>query len=342
MSQNQLTRREFLVSAGAAIAAAVACNLTPSESQPTATTTPPAIFIPPFERTSTPTAASRSSWQRVLRIGHITDIHMKATSDARVGMARALQSVQSQADPPDFLLNTGDSIMDGLKTKKEFAVQNWDLFASILQENCSLPIYHAIGNHDVWGWGLGDPSIQGDPLYGKGMALQYLGLEKGYYSFDRGGWRFIVLDSTHTAEIQSVIPYTGKLDEEQFAWLENDLAQTPASTPVCIATHIPILSACEYFDGPNETTGNWVVPGAWMHIDARRFRELFLRYNNVRLCLSGHAHQLDAVGYLDVQYFCDGAVCGNWWNGSYMDFPPLYAMINLYEDGSSEREVIVY
>jgi len=117
-----------------------------------------------------------------------------------------------------------------------------------MRETCRIPVYHAIGNHDVWGWGLPQADTT-DPLHGKGMALQALGLAQCYYAFNSGGWRFIVLDSTHPQEIESEIPHTGRLNEEQYAWLETELVATDAATPVCVAWHIPILCACEFFDG---------------------------------------------------------------------------------------------
>jgi 3',5'-cyclic-AMP phosphodiesterase len=286
-----------------------------------------------------PRSATRRS--RVLRVAHVTDIHVESSSRARSGMQRALEHIQVQADVPDFILNTGDSIMDGLETPKESALGRWDIFNAILSDTCRLPIYHAIGNHDVWGWGLSHADAA-DPLYGKGMALQALGLAAPYYAFDRAGWHFIVLDSTHPREIESPQPYTGKLDETQYAWLEAELAATGAATPVCVVSHIPILCACEFFDGDLAKTGNWVVPGAWMHIDAGRMRSLFLAHPNVRLALSGHAHQYDRVEYLGVRYSCDGAVSGNWWQGDYLDCPPGYVMVDFFADGSSEMEFVAY
>jgi Icc protein len=286
-----------------------------------------------------PVSASRRT--RVLRVAHITDIHVDSRSRARDGMARALEHIQSQHDAPDLILNTGDSIMDALETPKEYALAHWDIFTTILEESNSLLAYHAIGNHDVWGWGLTGADTA-DAAYGKGMALHALGLASRYYAFDRSGWHFIVLDSTHPREIESAMPYTGKLDEEQFAWLEADLTATDPGTPVCVASHIPILCACEFFDGELAVSGNWVVPGAWMHIDAGRLRTLFLAHPNVRLALSGHAHQVDRVEYLGVRYSCDGAICGSWWQGAYLDCPPGYVLVNLFDDGSSETEFVAY
>jgi Icc protein len=317
MTHRSLSRRGFLAAAGAWSATAVAgCRTIPAGDRP-----------------------------RVLRVAHLTDIHIENRTDARVGMAKALAHAQSHGDPPDFILNTGDSIMDSLATPREYSLSRWDLFNAILKEECSLPVVHAIGNHDVFGWGLPEQEqeqLRSDPLWGKAMALQALGLDDRYYSFDQAGWHFVVLDSTHPRQIESEIPYTGRLDEEQAGWLIADLAATPPTTPVCIASHIPILCACEFFDGDLASTGNWVVPGAWMHIDAGRLRELFLAHPNVHACLSGHAHQHDRVDYLGVRYSCDGAVSGNWWRGEYLNCPPSYVMVDFFADGSIETEFIAY
>src|SRR5438552_2511432 len=72
--------------------------------------------------------------------------------------------------------------------------------------------------------------------------------------------------------------YEARLDDEQFDWLKADLQATPKTTPILILSHIPILAACALFDGDNEKSGDWVVPGAWMHLDARRLKSLFVEH----------------------------------------------------------------
>jgi Icc protein len=286
-----------------------------------------------------PTTGSKN---RVLRIAHLTDFHVMPEGIAPQGMAQALRHAQNQPDKPDIIINTGDSVMDSLKADKERTEAQWQVFNNVLQAECKLPIFHAIGNHDVWGWGRQDPSIQSDPLYGKNMALKMLGLSSPYYSFERAGWHFIVLDSNHLPNQASQYPYIGQIDGEQFQWLEDELGGVDSQMPICILSHIPILCACEFFDGDNEASGNWVVPAAWMHIDARRFRQLFLKHPNIRLCLSGHSHQYENLDYLNVKYMNDGAVCGNWWMGAYMDFPPAYVLVDLYADGRAESTFVPY
>ena len=331
MKSKALYRRDFLKLAGLTTLGTVsAC----ASSQPVGFST---TTVQPAQNSQV-----NKQKRRVLRIAHMTDFHVHTESNASDGMIRALRHAQAQENPPDIILNTGDSIMESLEADKARTEAQWEVYNSIMEAECRLPVISAIGNHDVWGWAAPDPKIKDDPLYGKEMALEKLGLSKPYYSFDQAGWHFIVLDSTHIPDERSPHPYIGKLDDEQFQWLIEDIDTVAQTVPICIASHIPIVAACEYFDGPNEESGNWVVPAAWMHIDARRFRQLFLQYPNVRLCLSGHAHQYEVLDYLGVRYMTNGAVCGNWWQGWYMDFPPAYVMVDLYDDGSADSTFIPY
>lgn len=281
---------------------------------------------------------SKQDKKRVLRIAHITDVHLSDNSEdeysAPKGLERCLHHVQNQEDPPDIIFNGGDSINDALVASRTSVERQWELWHSIMKQENSLPVVNCIGNHDVWGEGP-----QGDPLYGKQWAMEAMHLDRRYYSFDQAGWHFIVLDSTRAVNGDW---YTARLDEEQFQWLKNDLSEVSSETPVFVLSHIPILCAAAFFDGNNEESGDWVIPGAWVHIDARRIVELFYEHPNVKACASGHIHLLDEIDYNDVTYYCNGAVSGNWWNGDYHQTPPGYAMINLYADGTTDRDYIPY
>jgi len=223
-----------------------------------------------------------------------------------------------------------------LKKDYDRVALQWNLWSKVLEENCSLKMYHCIGNHDVWG-----KTPHQEPFPGKAWALDVFGLEKPYYTFEKNGWHFIVLDSTHPKSDGGW--YTAKLDETQFKWLENTLARIPSDAPILILSHIPIFAACPFLDGNNEKSGNWEVPGAWMHIDGRALIELFYKHKNVKTCISGHIHLLDRVDYNDVTYYCNGAVSGRWWaDEPYHQTPAGYAIMNLYADGSFEREYILY
>ncbi len=274
--------------------------------------------------------------ERVLRLAHITDVHVQPEDGAPEGFEKCLHHIQSLQDSVDIIFNGGDCIMDALGKEKSRVQTQWELWQSIIKSEAGLPVVNCIGNHDVWGAGP-----ESDPLYGKSWAQDELALNQRYQSFEQAGWHFIVLDSTHPNAEGGW--YTAKLDEEQYDWLQTDLQQVDKNTPVMVFSHIPIVAACAYFDGENEKSGDWRVPGAWMHIDARDMVELFHRHHNVKLCLSGHIHLLDEVVYNGVTYMCNGAVSGNWWNPKpYHQTKAGYAVMNLYKDGSFDREYIHY
>jgi 3',5'-cyclic AMP phosphodiesterase CpdA len=172
--------------------------------------------------------------------------------------------------------------------------------------------------------------------------MDELGMKNRFYSFNapnRANWKFIVLDS---CRYDSKNIYEARIDEEQYEWLKGELKNTPESTNISIVTHVPIISSTTFFDGSNESSGRWVVPSQWMHIDARRLKELFKKHKNVKLALSGHIHMHDEVNFLGVKYLCNGAVCGAWWNGNYQEFPPAYVILDLYDDGSSNHYFVPY
>ncbi len=286
------------------------------------------------------TTSEKRARRRVVRLAHLTDIHVQPEREAAAGMAACLQHVHGLADRPDLILNGGDMVMDTLGTDWARAKQQWDLWDRVLREDCKLRIVHCLGNHDVWGWDRKKSGTTGnEPLFGKRAAMERLGLQERFYSLDLQGWRLFVLDSTHAVEGGV---YTARLDEAQFDWFAAELRRIPATTPVLVLSHIPILCGCAFLDGENEKSGNWVVPGAWMHTDARRIKDLFVRHPNVRLCLSGHIHLRDRLDYNGVTYLCNGAVSGGWWKGPYQETQAGYAVVDLFDDGTFEHQYLQY
>lgn len=306
-----MNRRDFLRTTGLATALATA----------------PAAFA---------TTAPSPGRRRSLRVVHLTDIHVQPGLGAPAGMAAALRQAQGLADPPELLLFGGDCIGDALENPRDSVLRQWEVWQEVCKAELRTPHLSCLGNHDIYGWKLRHvPGVEEDPMFGKGYALEQLGLARSYYSVDRSGWRFVVLDSIQPRPNNH--SYEARLDDEQFAWLEATLANTPAGTPVCILSHIPLLSAAAFYAGPRESSGHWEIPGAWVHIDSRRLKDLFVRHPNVRTCLSGHLHLEDDVTYLGVRHLCSGSVSGAWWNGKNQEFGPAFAILDLYSDGSVER-----
>ncbi|MEO6254357.1 MAG: metallophosphoesterase [Ferruginibacter sp.] len=270
-------------------------------------------------------------------IAFISDIHVKPSEIAEAGMKKALQNINQIKPQPDFIINGGDSIMDALAANKENTQIQWDLFNKIMQAENKLPVKHCLGNHDIWGWQLKE-DVKADALYGKAWWLQQTGNAKTYYSFTHNNWHFILLDSVQ----ENNGGYIALLDEPQFTWLENELAAHKEKM-ICIVSHIPIVSFCSaMFFKDMLPNGDWKLSRALLHTDARKIKDLFKKYPNIKACLSGHIHLQDEVNYLGIKYFCNGAISGNWWGGAFQDFAPAYALFDFYNDGTVERKMVEY
>jgi 3',5'-cyclic-AMP phosphodiesterase len=273
--------------------------------------------------------------KRVLRFAHLTDVHLEPEMRAPEGLAKCLHHIQSQKDAPAFIMNTGDCIMDALKQPKDRVEVQWKLWHGLMKSDNNLPLEYCIGNHDCWGAGQTT-----DLLYGKKYALEMMRLEKPYRSFDKAGWHFIVLDSIQPKK--DGVWYTCHLDDEQFDWLEKDLAAN-TQLPVIIFSHVPIVSAATVVvDNKFKEDTGYQLGVASMHTDAARLIALFDKHPNVKLCMSGHIHLYEQVTYNGVTYISNGAVSGNWWKGVRYRTDNGYAMVNLYNDGSFENEYIPY
>ncbi|MEO6542170.1 MAG: metallophosphoesterase [Ferruginibacter sp.] len=270
-------------------------------------------------------------------IAFISDIHIKPSEVAEAGMKKALQNINQLKQQPEFIINGGDSIMDALAADKEKTKTQWDLYNKIMQSENKLPVKHCLGNHDIWGWQLKE-DVKSDALYGKAWWLQQTGYAKTYYSFTHNGWHFIFLDSVQ----ENKGGYIALLDDVQFGWLENELAVNKEKM-ICIVSHIPIVSFCSaMFFKDMLPNGDWKLSRALLHTDARKIKDLFKTYPNIKACLSGHIHLQDEVNYLGIKYFCNGAISGNWWDGAFQDFAPAYSLFDFYNDGRVERKMVEY
>ncbi len=310
------SRRIFLANAGTALAASTIVGATPINE-------------------------SKTERKRVLRIAHITDIHVQPERGAGLGMAACLQHLRSLSDKPELILNGGDSIMDSLEQPASRVKTQWDLFTKVLKDENAFSVKHCLGNHDAWGWIQTKSGALGtEPLYGKRWAQDVLALPNRYYSFAQAGWHFIVLDSTQS---RGNAGYEARLDGEQYEWLRGELNAVKRETPILILSHIPILSmTAAFFLRKPDQNAEWTIPRNLMHADGLQLQQLFLQHPNVKVCLSGHTHLVDRVDYTGVTYFCNGAVSGGWWGGAWKECDPGYALVNLYDDGSFDREYVTY
>ncbi|MDF1862333.1 MAG: metallophosphoesterase [Verrucomicrobiales bacterium] len=156
-------------------------------------------------------------------------------------------------------------------------------------------LYHALGNHD---YEVADEDKEKVP--GR------LGLERNYYSVQKDGFRFVVLDTTDVsvyrhpggtaqqkaakeelakwkaAGSRSASSWNSRPGEEQIAWIENELkTATEKEETVLVLGHHPVL--------PDASHSIW---------NAGAIHELFAKHSCAKLYLNGHNH---AGAYTDEQ-----------------------------------------
>lgn len=293
--------------------------------------------------TSATLAAAQPAAGEAFTFAHITDVHIFPELNAEKWFAKCLHQIQQHSLKPSMILNTGDCLMDSLKVDRDRANALWAMWNGITKNENSLPMRHCLGNHDAWALGLGEGAAETkDPHYGKKLALDKLGMDKLYYSFDHGAWHFIMLDTVQPAVGKHPTGWTANLDDEQFEWLKADLAAVPADRHVAVYSHVPILQMASMLYLKPDDEGRYIFGAQHMLMDARRIVDLFGKHPQVKLCLSGHIHLLDSVKLNNVTYICDGAVCGKWWRGARIDAQPGYSLTTFKPDGTFEYKYSEY
>lgn len=156
--------------------------------------------------------------EKPLKFGIITDVHKDLMPDADQRLDTFVgKAIERKVD---FIIQLGDFCMAEKANKKFLAI--WEKFKG--------PRYHVLGNHDM-------------DRNSKKQMLDFWGMPQTYYSYDIGGYHFIVLDANYIYQDGKYIDYDKAnfyidssartfIDEEQFEWFKADLEQTELSTIV--------------------------------------------------------------------------------------------------------------
>lgn len=266
---------------------------------------------------SSPTLGGNKPRGKVLKVAHITDVHIRPEENVPDRAIEWLEKVKQHQ--PDFFLNGGDSINDAAYegVSRARTLEQWQAWDQFREKISDYDVFSCIGNHDPW-W---DVPNKEDEMYGKPYVVKRLGIPSPYYSFDKGNWHFIILDGNHEGI---------SLGNDQTEWLESDLNSLAQGTPTLIMSHFPITSIT------NDLVGG-------QHKDHKELKDLFFKHRDkVKVCLSGHQHLLDRAWYNGVHYFCNGSLSGFWWGDGdeqsagkqyYLETPPGYAILELFENG---------
>jgi len=190
--------------------------------------------------------------ERKVKFGIFADLHVDIMHDTKERLEKFLN--HCRREDVDFIIHLGDFCYpdDNKKVvcKPEHTPVNIAnaLIAEKREEKPEImrmfnefekPSYHVLGNHEC-------------DLCTKQELLEFIGAENGaYYSFDHGGFHFVVLDGNYYKDAEgNFIPYENGnyfecgfddrlslpwMSPEQIVWLEEDLAQT--DKPAVLFSH---------------------------------------------------------------------------------------------------------
>jgi len=254
------------------------------------------------------------------RFVFMTDIHVQPEQRGAEGFRAAIQAVNALRPRPAFVITGGDLVMDALEQRYPRADSLYKLYLALVQE-FQMPVYHCMGNHEVFGLYKSSGVDPSHPEYGKEMFKNRIGQGRTYRSFDHAGWHFVLLDGVGFTPERT---YYGHVDSVQLAWLANDLAQVEKSTPVVLVTHIPLFTVAEQIaHGPMAA----LDPAAAVTNALEVLR--VCAGHNVPLVLQGHMHDVEEIVVRGTHFVTGGAVSGAWWGGPYRGFPEGFVVVDV-------------
>lgn len=249
-------------------------------------------------------------------------MHVTTRRQGDKGYRQCIESIKALHPRPDFILTGGDLAFDGLYTDKADFEKNIRLYAEITA-SAGLPVYHCMGNHDCLGWSARRKVPLTDPELGKKMIMNRLGWEKSYYSFDHGGWHFVVLDSMYPIETKDGPESEPRIGKEQLEWLGRDLGAA-AGRPTVAVTHVAAFCNIGQINGDpayKSMDGHMVL---W---DTKDLRTVLERHQ-VKALLQGHSHRTEEFRFNDVWYLTSPGASGAWWAGSWTGSEPGYTVFH--------------
>jgi 3',5'-cyclic-AMP phosphodiesterase len=190
----------------------------------------------------------------------ISDSHIgfnkEANPDVTATLREAVAKLNALPQRPAFVLHTGD--ITQLAKPSEFDTAN-----EVLKEVKTDRVLYVPGEHDV----ATDNGVSYLARYGKNTKGH------GWYSFDHHGAHFVGLVNVLDLKAGGL----GSLGAEQIAWLKNDVAGLPSSTPIVLFAHVPL----------------WTVypEWGWGTDDSETALALVKRFGSVTV-LNGHIHQI--------------------------------------------------
>ena len=190
----------------------------------------------------------------------ISDTHIgfnkEANPDVAGTLRQTIELVNSMPASPALILHTGD--ITHLSRPEEF-----DTAAQLLSQLRVTELHTTPGEHDV------ADATASEYFNRYGQASE----RRGYYSFDHQGVHFVSLINVLNFKPNGL----GALGQPQLEWLEADLKERSASTPIVVFAHMPLWTIYE--------------PWGWGTADADQAMGYLRRFGSVTV-LNGHIHQI--------------------------------------------------
>ena len=255
---------------------------------------------------------SQLTQAKPLRMGIISDLHhgLEPTATSRLEAFIAVANERKL----DCIMQLGDFNFG--KPESRECMDSWERFKGNK--------YHVLGNHDM-------------DFKTKEQMLDFWGMPGRYYSFDKNGYHFIVMDRNNLKTPDGYVHYTnanfyvdsgmrGHADPEQLEWLRADLESTKLPSIVFMHQGLGMQDEAypkgsskaeveAVFDSVNRDSGT----------------------NRVVACFCGH-HHLDRYNIKNGIHYVWINSASYYWVGDkygrmapYRD--PLFAIVSFYPDG---------
>ena len=216
-------------------------------------------------------AGAASPAGKPLKVCVFSDLHYSPGQWVNSGDTSFLDRILARAERErcDFMIHLGDLVHNVTSPETKALVRKYNDFR--------ITGYHCLGNHDQDGndW--------------QETCAAYRMPSEGYYSFDRGGFRFVVLDPNYFCNEPNVFIHHSKgnyfarvkgstinwIPPAQMEWLKDTVANSPY--PCVILSH-------QTFERRSDGVCN-------RHEVRRFFREINAKHpGRVRLVMNGHMH----------------------------------------------------
>lgn len=239
----------------------------------------------------------------LVRFGICADLHHDLIDDGERRLQAFIKEMNAQH--PDFIIQMGDLCVPKEKNKPLMVI--WQQFKG--------PKYHVIGNHDR------------DGGFSFEQVIDFWDAKAPYYSFDRNGYHFVVLNGNERPAGDKSKGYPRSVTKEQRQWMKRDIHAT--SLPVIIFCHQGI---------DNDMDG--VIEGNILRVTFERInREA--GFHKIRAVFSGHHHEDYYNVYNNIHYVQINSMSYQFSHPETgYDFihskEPIWGLVSIYDNGIME------